>query len=735
MPTTYSNHPHSRAQQRRARALARSRLALVVWFLAVACPCMTGCGNDSAGLGEQAGNDAIVAEPDGGIPSQDTVLTTNHPPVLQRIGDRDVVVGELFSLVLAAHDPDDDSLTYSAFGELPEGASFDKDSHTFAWIPKVGTQGQCVYVTFVVSDGQAFDRETARLCTVAERAEHPPRLLPVGDQYPIEERLFELGLEATDQDGDPLTFAALDLPVGAALDSATGRFRWTPGAGMAGTRFDVVFEVSDGGATDSQTVRFFVAAPGTDPTGPRFVSVPPQEATVGVPFVLELNATTAGEATLVFSMAGGAPEGASFDAATRLFRWTPPIEAARRTVDVSFEVTDGIHRDLLVVSISVRLAAVGECSGDAFEPNDTAALATDVEPGLYEGLSVCDEAVVEGGPDQDWFRVAARGGETVVLELRFEHAAGDLDAQLFVGDATTAAVVADSSSDGERLVYTASEDVALRLVVYGYASLAGEGTTAVAYSLSVTRSGAPACTDDDLEDNDEAGQAAWLSQGALAESREGLRICPGDPDWFALELAQGQVLELLVVFTHADGDLDAYLFAPSGAQVLVEAYSVSDDELIVFDPVPAPGAYRLLVEGYPADSVANDYALLAEVRGPVGCAPDAFEPNDEPGEAHPIEGDVELRDMTLCASADWFAVSLTTGDTLLAEARPGPGSLDLRLFGADGTTELVRTGAGEDARMLEHVAASTGTYFLEVTPAVVPVEYELDTVLLGEGGR
>lgn len=95
----------------------------------------------------------------------------------------------------------------------------------------------------------------------------PPVLAPVGDRTVGLGNTLTVDLEAVDPDGDPLTFGAtpLPLPAGASLNGATGLFQFAPTPDAVGT-VELTFSVSDGLASDAETVRITVPAP--DPDGP-----------------------------------------------------------------------------------------------------------------------------------------------------------------------------------------------------------------------------------------------------------------------------------------------------------------------------------------------------------------------------------------------------------------------------------------------------------------------------------
>ena len=187
---------------------------------------------------------------DGSLEDNETitinVYNTDRPPVLEEIGNKSVMEGELLEFSISAFDPDGDSLTYSALN-LPSGASFNLTTRTFSWTPSFVQSG--VYnVTFVVSDGLLSDEETITI-TVLESGNHAPILEPIKDIEVIEGELVRVIPKARDPDNDPLTFT-----FGQPLNSSG---EWQTKIGDSGIYYAVV-TVSDGTLSDSKTVKIIV---------------------------------------------------------------------------------------------------------------------------------------------------------------------------------------------------------------------------------------------------------------------------------------------------------------------------------------------------------------------------------------------------------------------------------------------------------------------------------------------
>jgi hypothetical protein len=86
-----------------------------------------------------------------------------------------------------------------------------------------------------------------------------PVLNSIGSKTGTEGQQLSFQVSATDSDGDPLTFSASNLPLGASFSPATRTFSWTPGFTQAGVYPGVHFEVTDGPASDAEDIQITVS--------------------------------------------------------------------------------------------------------------------------------------------------------------------------------------------------------------------------------------------------------------------------------------------------------------------------------------------------------------------------------------------------------------------------------------------------------------------------------------------
>jgi hypothetical protein len=175
------------------------------------------------------------------------VPSTNHPPIVDSIGNKSVNEGQTLSFTISANDPDGDALTYSA-SNLPSGATFDPNTQTFSWTPSYSQAGNYTNVEFTVTDnGSPMQLALEDITITVGNVNRPPVIAPVGPQTVLEHDPLTFTVSATDPDGDAVTLSATDLPSGATFNSSTGVFSWTAGTSTAGV-YTPTFIATDNGS-------------------------------------------------------------------------------------------------------------------------------------------------------------------------------------------------------------------------------------------------------------------------------------------------------------------------------------------------------------------------------------------------------------------------------------------------------------------------------------------------------
>ena len=184
----------------------------------------------------------------------------------------------------------------------------------------------------------------AQTVAIRSASRAPPVLSGVPANRPIrEEALHTFGAQASTEPGRTIAWALEGAPAGAAIDPATGVFTWLPAEHEDGTYTFGVLATDDGvpALTLRQDVTLDVLEVNT---APRLDPLPDRVADAGRQLVFVATAADGDVVggtpnTLRFALGAGAPAGASIDAATGRFAWTPgPADAGAH--DIAVRVTD-----------------------------------------------------------------------------------------------------------------------------------------------------------------------------------------------------------------------------------------------------------------------------------------------------------------------------------------------------------------------------------------------------------
>ena len=305
-------------------------------------------------IGDAGDHQILVMASDGLLsnPSRITKVTVipNEFPVFTSAATQTVAENALLTFDVTATDADDPvaSLVFTA-ANVPTGAAF--TGNTFTWTPTFDQAGSYT-VTFTVVDPMGGTKTQDVVITVTNTNRAPSLVLNPASPYTVAENTnLNFTLVGTDADGDVMIYSAVNMPTGATLDATTGVFAWVPTFEQAGS-FTVTFTVTDDEDASSAGVDAVITVTSTN-RAPQITLTPAGPYTLAENVALEIAAagTDADMDALTLSTST-LPTGATFNAATGAFAWTPTYLQAG-TYSVTFYVTDGILNDSTVVTITV----------------------------------------------------------------------------------------------------------------------------------------------------------------------------------------------------------------------------------------------------------------------------------------------------------------------------------------------------------------------------------------------
>lgn len=189
-----------------------------------------------------------------------TAPPPNLPPVFEPIADQEVLDGHQFHVSIPVSDPDGDDFALTSTA-LPEGLSLVIQPNGDPYIggiivpPAAG-----VYeITVTATDDGIPSMSSSVTFTLTILFNNPPIVEGILDQINEEGETVSLQLNATDLEGDPISFQASGLPTGLSMHATTGLISGTLTAPF-GT-YPVSIDVFDG--TSATTINFvwFVNAP------------------------------------------------------------------------------------------------------------------------------------------------------------------------------------------------------------------------------------------------------------------------------------------------------------------------------------------------------------------------------------------------------------------------------------------------------------------------------------------
>lgn len=296
---------------------------------------------------EQSGEYPVtfsVADPGGLSDQKMTTITVNHvnrPPTLEAVADQTIDENQAITIQLVGADPDKEDAGQLTYGvaNLPQGANLDQTGGVMTWTPTFD-QADEYQLTAQVTDASGLQAEQTFTITV-NNVNRPPAFEVMPSQTGKENSSLTFTVQATDpdkEDAGELEFSATGLPEGATFSSSTGDFFWTPTYEQSGS-YQIDFQVTDSFSASENTQVSITIENVNRPPAIEGVGTKTVDENEKLEFILTANDPDNADKGKVRLRAVTLPTGASFDAGSGQFSWTPTYDQSGRYV-IEFEATD-----------------------------------------------------------------------------------------------------------------------------------------------------------------------------------------------------------------------------------------------------------------------------------------------------------------------------------------------------------------------------------------------------------
>ena len=346
------------------------------------------------------------------------------------------------------------------------------------------------------------------------------------------------------------------------------------------------------------------------------------------------------------------------------------------------------------VNVSAPLAS-NVCPADAEEYNNSFELATEIGCGPSTHI-LCNK-------DVDIYRLQAIGGEMLKVTLTHQQNQARVGLYLEPGDPP----VDQTSGNGSISMFASSSQV-----VYVAVEAVNPDSALASFSYDLFVEGVSGV---DLRGEIESLYPESVLQGEDTDlSLRFFNECQDDAEasTFGVFLSDDELLDTGDVQVGA-GSVDA----------IQAGLSVAQSQTVTLPSDAQPGERHLLLvtdlnswvdESNEGNNVASIPVTVTGV-----CQDDEAEQNDDLASGSPLSAGI-LPDLMICKNdQDWFKILLSTGDELsiTLSCDPAGGDIDMRLYGADGSSAPLLSGTeseGGAVETLSWTADASGLVYLRV---------------------
>ncbi|QLH76921.1 hypothetical protein HZS55_06245 [Halosimplex rubrum] len=360
---------------------------------------------------------------------------------------------------------------------------------------------------------------------------------------------------------------------------------------------------------------------------------------------------------------------------------------------------DGADDDLTENDYSLFVNRIEPAENDVFQPNYNFNTAASVTEGSYSASIVPS--------DHDYYAIDLNDGDVLEVELQFQESNYEedhLDVDLY--DPNEDFLESDTTIDaGAKTAATATQTGTYYIEVQGTDNILTEND----YSLFVNR--IQPAENDAFQPNYNFNTAASVTEGSYDGN-----IVPSDHDYYAIDLNDGDVLDVAIHFdetNYEEDHLDVDLYDPN--EDFLESDTMTDAGARTAATATQTGTYYIEVQGTDNILTENSYTLSVNRIEPTEN--DAFQPNYNFNTAVSVtEGSYSAS--IVPSDHDYYAIDLTDGDVLEVEIHFDETNyeeyhLDIDLY--DPNEDFLESDTTTDAgAKTAATATQTGTYYIEV---------------------
>ena len=242
------------------------------------------------------------------------ILPINDAPIVSDI-ERTLEINTEITVSLTGSDPESTPLTFTVEKE-PDSGSYTLTDAQLVYTPDSGFTGTDTF-EYMANDGEKESIAGVVTLTVFDSNIAPVALSK--EVTTLEENALPIALEASDENGDTLSFAIVSEPAHGMLSFEETTVTYTPNTNYSGE--DSFQYVANDGKTDSaEAIVRIVVTPVND--APVFVTTATTSATTLLPYSYPFNATDADGDLLDYSLISG-PAGMTIAADSQQLQWTP----------------------------------------------------------------------------------------------------------------------------------------------------------------------------------------------------------------------------------------------------------------------------------------------------------------------------------------------------------------------------------------------------------------------------